>query len=67
VLEEKEQDEIVTLVMDRMKKDPELQQMLSDYLLYYNSPEYSVEDFETFNDYYNRIRRSYSTLIVDSM
>ena len=67
VLEEKEQDEIITLVMDRMKKNPELQQMLSDYLLYYNSPEYAVEDFDTLNDYYNRIRRSYSTLIVDSM
>jgi hypothetical protein len=53
--------------MDRMKKNPELQQMLSDYLLYYNSPEYAVEDFDTLNDYYNRIRRSYSTLIVDSM
>ncbi len=57
--------EVMELVMDRLKKDEFLQPILSKYLLYFSSPEYSVEEFETLDDYYNRVKRSYLTLIKD--
>ncbi|RAL56696.1 hypothetical protein BSK20_00260 [SR1 bacterium human oral taxon HOT-345] len=65
VIEEKDQMEVMELVMDRLKKDEFLQPILSKYLLYFSSPEYSVEEFETLDDYYNRVKRSYLTLIKD--
>ena len=38
VIDENEQIEIIKLVLDRMKKKPEIQKLIDKYLLYYNAP-----------------------------
>ena len=65
VIEEKEQDEILELVMDRLKRNRKTQEVLANYLLYYNNPEFDVEKFNVLDDYYNTVKRLYVTLIKD--
>ena len=67
VIDEKEQDEILALVLDRIKKNSLTQKILGDYLLYYSSPELAVSDFNTLNEYYENTKRSYTTLIKNTM
>ena len=65
VIDEQEQIEVIKLVLERMKKDLEMQKLMDKFLLYYNAPEYDVKDFDNLNDYYNTVKRSYITLIKD--
>lgn len=54
---------IIELTLDRMKKDPYIQSIIDRFILYFNAPEYDVNDFDNLNDYYKTVRRAYTTLI----
>ena len=65
VIDENEQRECIQLVLDRMKKNSEMQMLMDKFLLYYNAPEYNVDDFENLDQYYKTVKRVYVTLIKD--
>lgn len=63
VISEKEKDEVLKLVLDRLKKVSLMQSILWEYLLYYSTPELVVSDFKNINEYYENTKRSYQTLM----
>jgi len=65
VIEEKEQNEIVHIVYEKIKNNKWLSEDLIKFLLYFSSPQHKVSDFPSKNEYYEVIKKDYRTQLIN--
>ena len=65
VIEDREQDEVIHHVYDKIKKDKRLSEDLIEFLLYFTSPQHKVSDFPTKNQYYEVCKKDYRTQLIN--
>jgi superfamily I DNA/RNA helicase len=63
VIDADEKDKLYSQTFFEIQKDKTIQAALSDYWLYYNIPELDVRTFKTLDEYYERTKSSYQTLL----
>ncbi len=63
MLEESQKMQILKKVFDTIRTNSVVQKFISEYILYYNTPQVAVSKFESLNDYYQYTKKTYRTLL----